>query len=222
MKPYILGLVIFIATLIINAILVNFHYNYMGEVTLAIISAGVGVVYMLAIKKDIMAKDMFKASLTVYLGFVILRLLPYLSMPSSSLTRAFFAALAGGIVSFIIVYINLSIVYAFFGPKKKKQSAEIYSVTDDIIANQVIKVLSENSIEAYSMQNNSVNTFTASGSGANAISIRLKNTSQKKHALNIIKMFFKDLEDREPWTCPDCNEKIEGSFQACWNCGYEQ
>jgi hypothetical protein len=24
------------------------------------------------------------------------------------------------------------------------------------------------------------------------------------------------------WTCPECNEVIEGQFGACWNCGFER
>ena len=24
------------------------------------------------------------------------------------------------------------------------------------------------------------------------------------------------------WTCPKCNEKIDGVFDACWKCGYER
>jgi hypothetical protein len=28
-----------------------------------------------------------------------------------------------------------------------------------------------------------------------------------------------DRRDRgEPWTCPDCKERIEGQFSACWRC----
>ncbi|MEJ2698871.1 MAG: DUF2007 domain-containing protein [Desulfuromonadales bacterium] len=23
----------------------------------------------------------------------------------------------------------------------------------------------------------------------------------------------------EPWVCPDCGEKLEGQFGACWKCG---
>ena len=23
----------------------------------------------------------------------------------------------------------------------------------------------------------------------------------------------------EPWTCPECGERIEGQFARCWNCG---
>lgn len=23
----------------------------------------------------------------------------------------------------------------------------------------------------------------------------------------------------EPWTCPDCGERIEGQFAECWRCG---
>jgi hypothetical protein len=25
--------------------------------------------------------------------------------------------------------------------------------------------------------------------------------------------------DAGPWTCPDCGERIEGSFARCWRCG---
>ncbi len=28
-----------------------------------------------------------------------------------------------------------------------------------------------------------------------------------------------EVETGEPWTCPQCNEQIEGQFTACWNCG---
>lgn len=26
-------------------------------------------------------------------------------------------------------------------------------------------------------------------------------------------------EPAAPWTCPDCGERIEGQFTACWRCG---
>lgn len=25
--------------------------------------------------------------------------------------------------------------------------------------------------------------------------------------------------DRPAWTCPGCGERLEGAFDACWNCG---
>ena len=25
-----------------------------------------------------------------------------------------------------------------------------------------------------------------------------------------------------PWTCPECGEKLEGQFGACWKCGHQQ
>jgi hypothetical protein len=26
----------------------------------------------------------------------------------------------------------------------------------------------------------------------------------------------------EPWTCPQCGERIEGQFGVCWQCGAER
>lgn len=25
-------------------------------------------------------------------------------------------------------------------------------------------------------------------------------------------------DDATPWTCPQCGEEVEGSFEICWNC----
>ena len=27
---------------------------------------------------------------------------------------------------------------------------------------------------------------------------------------------------RKPWTCPQCGERIEGHFDACWHCGTDR
>ncbi|MGR6034222.1 MAG: putative signal transducing protein [Candidatus Nitrosoglobus sp.] len=28
-----------------------------------------------------------------------------------------------------------------------------------------------------------------------------------------------DGENKQPWTCPNCDEFLEGQFDRCWNCG---
>ena len=30
-----------------------------------------------------------------------------------------------------------------------------------------------------------------------------------------------NAESDEPWICPNCDEKIEGTFGQCWSCGTE-
>jgi len=221
MKPYLLGLAIFVITLIANFILVTMQYIYFGEVALAIVAIFFGIVYMNTIKKNIIARDMLKASLVVYLGFIGLRMLPYLSYPQDSISRALVGALAGGLVSFIIVYVILALVYSFFTSKNKQESTQVYSVTDHIIANQLIEVLFQQNIQAYSTEDGAFDSLTNT-SHSNAISIKLNDKSQYQKALALIEEFFQNLDKREPWTCPQCNENIEGNFQACWSCGYEQ
>lgn len=39
-------------------------------------------------------------------------------------------------------------------------------------------------------------------------------------ALAIIRMTLEAQANAPDWTCPNCNERIEGQFQICWNCGY--
>jgi hypothetical protein len=31
-----------------------------------------------------------------------------------------------------------------------------------------------------------------------------------------------ETERGPDWTCPKCNEKIDGVFDACWKCGHER
>jgi hypothetical protein len=30
------------------------------------------------------------------------------------------------------------------------------------------------------------------------------------------------VETHDPWTCPGCDETIEGQFTSCWRCGWER
>ena len=45
----------------------------------------------------------------------------------------------------------------------------------------------------------------------------------EERALAIVQRFdsgeLRNPEHREPWTCPQCGETIEGQFDACWKCG---
>lgn len=39
-------------------------------------------------------------------------------------------------------------------------------------------------------------------------------------ALAVIRLTLEARTNAPDWTCPSCHERIEGQFQACWNCGY--
>jgi len=42
-------------------------------------------------------------------------------------------------------------------------------------------------------------------------------------ALKVLDVFKHPLRDRGPaWSCPKCNEWLDGQFSACWNCGTEK
>lgn len=47
------------------------------------------------------------------------------------------------------------------------------------------------------------------------------NDADASAARQLIDDAIRDLDTpRENWTCPNCGERIEGQFTACWNCGY--
>ncbi len=191
MKYYFLGLVIFVITIIINIILVKLHYTYFGEVALVVATLLVSIIYSMNIKNSATSRDKLKASLVVYLGFVILRMLPYLSYSHFSMPRALTGALIGGLVSFIIVYIILSFVFS----KETNNSIMVYAVTDDLIANRLVNLLSNRYIEAYSIRN--TNNFLGTMSGAN-INIMIKEKSNYEKALKEINQFFDKQTNKEP------------------------
>jgi hypothetical protein len=42
-------------------------------------------------------------------------------------------------------------------------------------------------------------------------------------ALQVLDAFKHPLRNRGPaWSCPQCNEWLEGQFTSCWNCGAEK
>jgi len=99
------------------------------------------------------------------------------------------------------------------------KSTIVYSVTDSIIANKLINLLSNRHIEAYAISN--TNNFLGTATSSN-INIMLKDKSTYDRAISEINLFFKNQIEREPWKCPQCNELLEGSFSTCWNCEFEQ
>lgn len=40
-----------------------------------------------------------------------------------------------------------------------------------------------------------------------------------EQARRIVSDFGRIPAAEPPWQCPDCGEKIEGQFSACWQCG---
>lgn len=47
----------------------------------------------------------------------------------------------------------------------------------------------------------------------------LKDVTQERRALEIIKQALAHDSDAVSWQCPQCQESIEGQFGQCWNCG---
>lgn len=54
-------------------------------------------------------------------------------------------------------------------------------------------------------------------------SVWVVDDAQFKEADALLIAFFKGSAERmfsgESWTCPECGEKLEGQFTACWSCG---
>ena len=95
---------------------------------------------------------------------------------------------------------------------------KVYTVIDEGIANYLIDLLAKQKIEAYI---NKLNPLL-SNAPIEGVDIILKDKSDFNKAIEIINTYFKEQENKEPWVCPKCHEEIEGSFSACWNCGYEE
>lgn len=38
----------------------------------------------------------------------------------------------------------------------------------------------------------------------------------------LLERWLQAEENGSPWTCPDCRERLEGQFGACWKCGKER
>ncbi|WP_457593924.1 hypothetical protein [Hydrogenimonas sp.] len=121
----------------------------------------------------------------------------------------------------IVAIAIVSLIFRGFSmlSESSNKGTIVYSVTDSIIADKLINLLSNKQIEAYAVPN--TDGFLGAATSSN-INIMLKDKSTYDRALNEINHFFNDQSKREPWECPQCNELLEGSFSACWNCGYEQ
>lgn len=54
-------------------------------------------------------------------------------------------------------------------------------------------------------------------------SVWICDDTQFEHASELVKALLSGSLARkfggESWTCPDCGEKLEGQFTACWHCG---
>lgn len=101
---------------------------------------------------------------------------------------------------------------------EKPQPLKVYSVTDAVSAEDIIKHLKNNNIEAFS---DSVHLHGDPLLGAisqNGVDILLRNPEDHQLALENIETYFKQIENQEPWECPSCGEENEGSFEVCWKC----
>lgn len=48
------------------------------------------------------------------------------------------------------------------------------------------------------------------------------NREDEARARAALKELVNQANQRQPWTCSDCGEKIEAQFDVCWNCGAER
>lgn len=113
MKPYLLGLIVLISTLTVNKMMISMGLVYYGEIALILFGIFASTIYINTSKTEVTSKDMMKASIVVYAGFVILRLIAAFATPYFSLPKALFVSLIAGLVSFIFVYIAFIIPLSF-------------------------------------------------------------------------------------------------------------
>ena len=113
MKPYLLGLVVLISTLIVNKVMISMGLVYYGEIALILFGIIASLIYINTSKTEVTSKDMMKASFVVYAGFVILRLIAAFTSEYFSFPKVLFVALMAGLLSFIFVYIAFIIPLSF-------------------------------------------------------------------------------------------------------------
>lgn len=99
---------------------------------------------------------------------------------------------------------------------------KVYTVTDEGIASYLINTLAKHQIVAYIDKSNTGYDPLISTAHNAEVNIILNDKNNYDKALEIINQFFQENENKQPWICPKCHEKIDGAFTTCWNCGYEQ
>lgn len=113
MKPYLIGLIVLISTLTVNRVMISMGLIYYGEIALILFGLVTSIIYINTSKVEVTSKDMMKASIVVYVGFVLLQFIASFATPFFSLPKAIFVSLISGLVSLIFVYIAFIIPLSF-------------------------------------------------------------------------------------------------------------
>jgi len=102
------------------------------------------------------------------------------------------------------------------------KTTKLYSVTDEIIGNHLLKLLKDKKIEA-TLKNNYINHNSITTSlDRGGIDIMIYHQKDSTPALKIIDDFFKNQKEIEAWRCPKCHSSVDKGFSTCWNCQHEK
>ncbi len=98
----------------------------------------------------------------------------------------------------------------------------LYQAADRIEAQRLVDFLAQHDIEAVI-----VGDFLSGGIGDLPADIYpvvwLPDNRHWFMASRLLETFLTpDPRADESWICPSCNERVEGSFEVCWNCGQER
>lgn len=100
----------------------------------------------------------------------------------------------------------------------------IYSHPIATMVHQVKNVLKNHGIDTQVRRENLANASGGIAPNEAWVELWLIDEKQLQEAERIVEDIINDTEteNASPWTCPNCGEKIEGQFAACWNCGTEE
>ncbi len=219
---YFIGLMIVINLV---SILFGLALKHVDGILLVVLVGNQAAKYIVANGNELSSREywaLFFGSLGVYSFYNILLLL-YLS---------FLIVLTPDMIILTIsMVLALGAFATFLGLWSAKRSAlksitkpvavKACSVTDEGIANYLIDELSKHQINAFVDKFQMQHDPLLSTAPSAEVNIMLHDDSDLNKARDIITTFFEEQENSEPWVCPKCQEKNEGSFSICWNCGYE-
>jgi hypothetical protein len=68
--------------------------------------------------------------------------------------------------------------------------------------------------------------FLSGGVGelpADVCAVWIVDDASHERAIGLLRDYLRGTHVRvEAWVCPACNERLEGQFTECWNCGAER
>lgn len=98
------------------------------------------------------------------------------------------------------------------------QIHEVYQDMDTAKVGLINGLLRDNGIDTV-LHNWSAANITSIPIPALYPSIRVETAEDARKARALIDEFFNsDTNDSPEWTCPKCNESVDGNFSECWSC----